>query len=102
MSEEDYKCLWFSALPDDEDTILLRIYVPGPLDPKPEILKDLLAMFSSGGNDLTTLASEFPQDKLILGLLSDILSKRNIVRGSITGIHWSSMRGHSIHVQISK
>lgn len=82
-----------------EDGILVRIHVCASPEPKPLNLVKLLSILREGGAILT-LADEFPQDLKILQALQKILSLGAIKPDSISGIHWGSDNGHSVHVEI--
>ncbi len=93
------RLLWFDVLPKDGKTTLVRCKVPGSHSPKPKILGRLLYVLRRGIK-VSTLSREFPRDKNILALLQTVLNTGTVVPDSISGLHWSSETGHSIHIKI--
>lgn len=92
----------YLAVFGDEHGILVRVYVASPPEPKPDNLKKLLSVLREGlvEKALAGLAQEFPQDAAILQVLRKIISLGVIQHESISGIHWSSQNGHSVHVNV--
>ena len=89
--------LSFSVI--DANRIVVRVHAPGPQDKEPAILQRLKASLATGPKPGMLLAAtrKFPKDSLILMALFRFLSDYRVT--GITGIHWSSATGHSIHIE---
>ena len=90
--------LTFDCIPFDS-RILVRLHVCGPFMPRPQILEKLMELLRSS-NEVMTLAKEFSEDERILLKLQRVLAKTPITPTRVSGVHYGSQHGHSVHVEI--
>jgi hypothetical protein len=90
--------IWFSVINVDGN-LVMRVHVCGPYNHKPAILQKMLEMLTAG-KLIGILTLEFPEDAVIIGMICNLLS-RYYKGGQISGIHWDSNNGHSIHIALA-
>lgn len=104
-NESRFDNLYFDVLSTGEEELLIRIHFVAPLkEGNPAILQELLDLLSrnDGKDDVIKLTTRYPQHSNILVALNMVLSQVQIIPGSVSGIHWSTDKGYSIHIQAKR
>ena len=92
------KMLWFSIINGDDNPVM-RVNVCAPYDDKPAILQKMLEMLMAG-KLIGILTVKFPDDAVIIEMICNLL-RCYYKGGQVSGIHWDSINGHSIHVALA-
>lgn len=79
--------------------LMIVVSFPGCMGEKPRILTDIMGRLKLSPNNLICdFMEKFPEDAAVIRLLNGILVECEVK--SVSGIHWNSATGHSIHIEI--
>lgn len=81
----------------DTGNLVVRAHVSGPQGEAPMILQSMKTLLvTKGKRGLACLTKDFPKDSRVIDLLYIVLCCCKIKE--VSGVHWSTMNGHSIHI----